>query len=513
MSISIRLLFAAALPAISGLYAQSPVFQNEYMLSSGVVTGNSFRNTGNGYIVTGKSGNNPSELFLMETDAVGQVLWSGGYSFSGFPFTFGTSAISSPGGGFLAGGFGLIQNQSYYTLLQTSSTGTVNWSAIYEVDTLFFLTGSCGVVDTTADGGYIMASDVIDNATMETWTHVFRTDNFGNVTWSRMYNRYLAAKSHIADIERCPDGGYIFCGSSVDSTINLFLTRIDSAGNLLWTKHYTPPTNFGQAIAVGLAPGNGFIVHGTAYNGSVQEQPVLMQTDSAGNVLWAKIFGSSGNYYYGKDMTVAGDGYVMIFQAIVGGRGCMSKTDLNGNLLWTKHFGNKEMKEVAISPGGGCVALANSNPALSIWLISADTTGATGCDTAIVFTAVNMPLTVRSNLTSQNLVMTPVAHNATKSLQPMNAFPCVPNVGMEENNAALPGIYPNPASGSIHFTNIRPEFTVVVYSLQGQRVLEAKPASGENSIDVSALASGMYVVDLFSENGERVLRKKIIIAD
>ena len=147
MSFSIRLLFAAALTAFSGLYAQSPVFQNEYLLTSGVVTASSFRNTGNGYIVAGKSGNNPSELFLMETNAVGQVLWSGGYSFSGFPFTFGTSVISSPGGGFLAGGFGLIQNQSYYTLLQTSATGTVNWSAIYEVDSLRQVPGQRRMVE------------------------------------------------------------------------------------------------------------------------------------------------------------------------------------------------------------------------------------------------------------------------------------------------------------------------------------------------------------------------------
>jgi hypothetical protein len=66
-------------------------------------------------------------------------------------------------------------------------------------------------------------------------------------------------------------------------------------------------------------------------------------------------------------------------------------------------------------------------------------------------------------------------------------------------------IYPNPTNSTftINAENIT---SIIIFDLLGNKILETK--SSQNSIDVSNLASGQYLVRIQTSNG--VMNKKII---
>ncbi|QDO93199.1 T9SS type A sorting domain-containing protein [Formosa sediminum] len=55
-------------------------------------------------------------------------------------------------------------------------------------------------------------------------------------------------------------------------------------------------------------------------------------------------------------------------------------------------------------------------------------------------------------------------------------------------------IYPNPASSVINFKNITDQHDIVIYNMMGQRVLNYTISRSNNTVNVSSLSKGMYVV-------------------
>jgi plastocyanin len=72
--------------------------------------------------------------------------------------------------------------------------------------------------------------------------------------------------------------------------------------------------------------------------------------------------------------------------------------------------------------------------------------------------------------------------------------------------ASLVNLYPNPASTIINFEKSISVDQIIVFDVLGRRV--AKIASSENSLDISAFASGQYYIQFISEKG--IVRKEFI---
>ncbi|NJM80572.1 MAG: T9SS type A sorting domain-containing protein [Flavobacterium sp.] len=67
-------------------------------------------------------------------------------------------------------------------------------------------------------------------------------------------------------------------------------------------------------------------------------------------------------------------------------------------------------------------------------------------------------------------------------------------------------IYPNPAVSILNLTSVSEKATYNVYSLVGQMVLQGRISN--SSIDVSALPSGNYLIEIYDE--ENITRKQFI---
>ena len=73
-------------------------------------------------------------------------------------------------------------------------------------------------------------------------------------------------------------------------------------------------------------------------------------------------------------------------------------------------------------------------------------------------------------------------------------------------------IYPNPATDTIAISpnDSQASYSVVIYSITGKKIKEAATFVANQSMDVSTLASGMYILTI--ENSEKVLTtQKIVI--
>jgi len=84
---------------------------------------------------------------------------------------------------------------------------------------------------------------------------------------------------------------------------------------------------------------------------------------------------------------------------------------------------------------------------------------------------------------------------------------CPSTASLDKNNTLNAQVYPNPTTGLIFISTIENISGVAVYNLIGKKVLQATNMVN-NSIDVSSLSKGMYILKIAGENS--IATKKII---
>lgn len=67
-------------------------------------------------------------------------------------------------------------------------------------------------------------------------------------------------------------------------------------------------------------------------------------------------------------------------------------------------------------------------------------------------------------------------------------------------------VYPNPVFEKLNIATQLSQYTVAVYNLQGQRVIETSERSGNSEIDYTRLAPGVYLMQIQSEAGIETLK-------
>ena len=70
-------------------------------------------------------------------------------------------------------------------------------------------------------------------------------------------------------------------------------------------------------------------------------------------------------------------------------------------------------------------------------------------------------------------------------------------------------IYPNPTSSILNINTDLNNFNYSIYSIDGKIVRQGNSQINQTSIDVSSLISGIYMLDVLTENNERSIQKFI----
>jgi len=72
-------------------------------------------------------------------------------------------------------------------------------------------------------------------------------------------------------------------------------------------------------------------------------------------------------------------------------------------------------------------------------------------------------------------------------------------------------IYPNPASGDVYFTLPRGQWKALFSDLSGRMVLESDILANGQAVSVSHLETGIYLITLENDRGERSAVRKLVL--
>jgi len=237
-----------------------------------------------GYIMSGftKSFSVGSwDIFLMKTDANGNIQWAKTYGGASEDYAYFVQQTSDGGyivagrtRSFGAGGYDIF-------LIKTDANGNVQWAKTYggTGDELF------SSVQQTSDGGYIVAGRTLSFGAGGNDIFLIKTDENGDVQWAKTYGG--TNHDYALSVQQTSDGGYIVAGwtsSFGAGWDDIFLIKTYANGNIIWAKTYGGSANE-YAFSVQQTSDGGYIVAGrTSSFGAGIWDVFLVKTDVNGNI-------------------------------------------------------------------------------------------------------------------------------------------------------------------------------------------------------------------------------------
>ena len=248
------------------------------------------------------------DILIYKVDTSGSVIWSKTYS---TPVNETAKYIeqTSDGGYIIAGSQNDALGLYDILVLKIDYNGDYQWhqilgrteneyaDMIHEINSGYILTAD---TKSYGAGGY----DVI----------LYELDTNGIEVWSQTYGDSL--QNGCQGILLTDDGNYLSYGETETapaSAFDFYLEKIDTNGLSLWRNTFGGIGT--DAIFSALNNGIGgyiFTGYSNSYNGSAPLDLVLMNVDSAGNILWVQTYGGSGiDIGYEIIKSVDNNGYIL----------------------------------------------------------------------------------------------------------------------------------------------------------------------------------------------------------
>jgi len=337
------------------------------------------------------------DMFLMELDASGNVVWveTRGTNNVGIERVY--SVENTPDGGFVvAGGY-----NRQFGILKYGAGRNLQWLRDYGFNDEFAYD-----VEPLADGTYVVTGragsvtgDVSENlGNYDCWT--IRLGATGNLMWDKSIGG--VSTDFGSDIDETTDGNYIIGGSmriflpGTNSTQHeMMISKMSPTGQVLWTKTYGGTlTDYAWGIT---EVSDGYLLAGEARstNGDVSQSfgnsdGWLVKVDLNGDLVWEKSYGGSGNDGF-RSIELTDDGKVILggFLTVDGDSQFWAlKVDGNGNEIWSKTYGSSgydQMWEIKTTQDGGFIGMGyvgttdedvNGGPGnTDMWMIKLDSQG------------------------------------------------------------------------------------------------------------------------------------------
>jgi hypothetical protein len=273
---------------------------------------------------------------------------------------------------------------------------------------------------------------------------------------------------------------------------------------------------------------------------------IVFKVDKNGNKIWDKRFGCDGwtnlnkiiekdNYYY-----FFGLKYITTFGTIpLENDFWIMKTDTSGNLIWEKKFGTTESDfwgDIIQNPQGGFFALGAiptlqngayasstfSNPAYGdndIVIMSLDTAGSLLTYKIIGHNKSNLPNSL-TMINDSTILISATAANGISNVKndagrgdkdiwvvKLGYSTTTTSINQLQNNFTLT-VQPNPAHDQINFSGLPPAtYTINTYSLDGRLVMSDIVTSDLSLLlSIESLQSGMYITSIRNEKINTTVR-------
>ena len=507
-------------------------FQRCYGTSTNEI-GTCIQNTPDGnYIISARNENATNgngDFGLLKINSSGSILWSKSYGGTNTEKNSYVSVCSD--GGFILTGYTVKPGSGNFMdllLLKADSDGNLSWSASIgssKDDQGWYVTEA-------NDGGFLaVGSSKSFNAPGNWDGYIVKVNSAGTLQWTKVMGG--TGSDYFLGMSKTNDGGYIISGETLSNTFgssDMWLVKINSDGDTLWTRQFGKITEDGANTVVQTADG-GYIIAGDIHTspGAGDHNAALLKTDSGGNLQWAKTYGSSPGGEIGWAVRQTQDkGYFLMGSSNFYGNGgggdfMLVKTSSDGNLQWAKAYGGSLFDDVwyfhqSVQNGNMMVGSTQSFGAgqQDIYLVSMDSVGISECYTTSILPLVNTPVLQTRSGTN---VITGGIGNTVSILssvpQTLSYDPCA-FVGVEENKESNSDVlvYPNPFSEmtSIHYLKtIGQNFNFRLFNVFGQEAHPVILRTSEGLIIYREGLSGGAYFYILESSGEMHATGKIMI--
>jgi hypothetical protein len=426
----------------------------------------------------------------------------------------GNSVQQTSDGGYIVAGWTASLGADGVFLIKTDANGNIIWAKTYGG------TGGEGAfsVQQTSDGGYIVAGYTQSFGAGGSDVFLIKTDANGNIIWAKTYGGTDWDWAY--SVQQTSDGGYIVAGytnSFGAGYTDIILIKTDANGNVIWAKTYGG-TSYDWAFSVQQTSDGGYIVAGwTNFFGGGNLDIFLIKTDANGNIQWAKTYGGTSNDWASSVQQTSNGGYIVAGYTYSFGAGGLDifliKTDANGNIQWAKTYGGTDWDSaysVQQTSDGGYIVAGMTWSFGAGWydafLIKTDANGNIGSCSIVqnasptVNTVSPTVTTPSPSVSSPSFTVNTVSPTVTSPTLTVSE-PCP--LSISESCQITSGII-TPYKGGIKVRGSG-EFEVKVYNVSGGVV---KSVKGKNEVKLE-LSRGVYFVEVVL--GGRAIRERVII--
>jgi len=228
----------------------------------------------------------------------------------------------------------------------------------------------------TSDGGFVLAGYNRSAGHREEDAYLVKVDVNGSLVWERTLGRAFSDEALAMDATS--DGGFILAGRTNSFSArddDMYLVRTDSEGNLLWEKAYGSD-DWDVAEAVRQTSDGGYILAGrTRHSEYCGVEAYLVKVDSNGDLEWDRTFGDVGDDRAFDVQQTSDGGYILVgyAESYVENRRSFDvylvKTDASGRLLWERTYGGDnwdEGRSVQQTDDGGYI-VAGRSESFNLW--------------------------------------------------------------------------------------------------------------------------------------------------
>ena len=189
----------------------------------------------------------------------------------------------------------------------------------------------------TSDKGFIIAGTSSTFGAGNTSFYIIKTDSLGLYKWSKSIG---SSNNDVAySIEIANDGGFFISGSSnwnLPMGYDGYLVKTDNLGNVMWSKNFGG-NDWDFIYNSCIMPDGGLILCGESFSDSKGgADAYLIRTDANGDTLWTRKFGTVGDDAFysveqkGNTIFVVGKTYDTLTSKT---RANICKIDFNGNAI------------------------------------------------------------------------------------------------------------------------------------------------------------------------------------
>jgi|GEM_PF-1179464 len=228
------------------------------------------------------------DIMLVKVDGGGEIVWKRFYDFGADESAYGVCQTRD--GGYLIVGrtssFDAIGFDIF--LVKTDSIGEVQGTYLYKSDGMY---EAAYGVDTTADGGYIVACES-DSASL------LRFDADGNLLW-----KYGSGGMAYYAVKTRENGEYVAVGAIEREGYygvyyNLKVSLVNDNGYAYNSRDYGPVDYWTFGYGLDITGDGGYIIAGNTGDGLLNERVYILKTDGDLNELWSRVYGTDADWKY-----------------------------------------------------------------------------------------------------------------------------------------------------------------------------------------------------------------------